>query len=77
MLGGMVSLCSLAICLRTLSELQEAITTNAAMPLIACEHIWTPLGASRVVFGLGHLVNTPCIDAAHAPRPAKPPPQQR
>src|SRR5262245_5197165 len=33
----------------------EAVTADAAMPLVACEDVWTPLGALRVVFGIGHL----------------------
>src|SRR5262245_27828266 len=49
-------------------RIQEAITTNAAMPLVACEHIRTPVGVSRVVFGLGHLINTPCIELLRSRR---------
>ena len=37
--------------LRTL----EAITANAAMPLVAGEGVRTPFGAFRVVFGIGHF----------------------
>ena len=33
----------------------EAVTANAAMPLVAGEDVRTPLGAFRVVFGIGHL----------------------
>jgi hypothetical protein len=39
--------------LRTL----EAITANAAMPLVAGEDVRTPLGAFRVVFGIEHFNN--------------------
>ena len=35
----------------------EAVTANAAMPLIAGEDVRTPLGAFRVVFGIGHFRN--------------------
>ena len=37
--------------------LQEAVTANAAMPLVAGEDVRTPLGAFRVVFGIGHFDN--------------------
>jgi hypothetical protein len=33
----------------------EAVTANAAMPLVAGENVRTPLGAFRVVFGIGHF----------------------
>ena len=33
----------------------EAITANAAMPLIAGEGVRTPFGAFRVVFRIGHF----------------------
>jgi hypothetical protein len=33
----------------------EAVTANAAMPLIAVEDVRTPLGAFRVVFGIWHF----------------------
>ncbi len=33
--------------------------TNAAMPLVAGEDVRTPLGAFRVVFGIGHFNNQP------------------
>src|SRR5262249_38415950 len=33
----------------------EAITANAAMPLVADEGVRTPFGAFRVVFGIGHF----------------------
>jgi hypothetical protein len=33
----------------------EAVTADAAMPLVACEDVRTPLGALRVVLGIGHL----------------------
>jgi hypothetical protein len=36
-------------------RVQEAVTANAAMPLVAGEHVRTPLGAFRVVFGIGHF----------------------
>src|SRR6266498_2941005 len=40
-------------------RVQEAITANAAMPLVAGEDVRTPLGAFRVVFGIGHFNNQP------------------
>jgi hypothetical protein len=40
-------------------RIQEAITANAAMPLVAGKHVGTPLGASRVVFGIGHFNASP------------------
>src|SRR5947209_19703498 len=36
-------------------RVQEAVTANAAMPLVAGEDVRTPLGAFRVVFGIGHF----------------------
>src|SRR5262245_42007799 len=33
----------------------EAATANAAMPLLAGEDVWTPLGVFRIVFGMGHF----------------------
>src|SRR6266403_4933889 len=38
-------------------RVQEAVTANAAMPLVAGEDVRTPLGAFRVVFGIGHFNN--------------------
>ena len=38
-------------------RIQEAITANAAMPLVVGEHVRTPLGAFRIVFGIGHFNN--------------------
>jgi hypothetical protein len=38
-------------------RVQEAVTANAAMPLVANEDVRTPLGAFRVVFGIGHRLN--------------------
>ena len=38
-------------------RVQEAVTANAAMPLVAGEDVRTPLGAFRVVFGIGHRLN--------------------
>jgi len=38
-------------------RVQEAITANAAMPLVAGEDVRPPLGAFRVVFGIGHFNN--------------------
>src|SRR5215831_10499811 len=35
----------------------EAVTANAAMPLVAGEDVGAPLGAFRVVFGIGHFQN--------------------
>jgi hypothetical protein len=55
MLGGVVSLCSLAMCLRTISEYRKRSPQNAAMPLVAGEDVRTPLGAFRVVFRMGHF----------------------
>jgi hypothetical protein len=37
-------------------RIEEAVTANAAMPLVAREDVRTPLGAFRVVFGIGHLI---------------------
>jgi hypothetical protein len=42
-------------------RVEEAVTANAAMPLVAGEHIWTPLGASRVVFRIGHFNKSCCM----------------
>src|SRR5262245_58279201 len=42
-----------AYCLRVL----EAVAANAAMPLVAGEDVRAPLGAFRVVFGIGHFQN--------------------
>jgi hypothetical protein len=36
-------------------RVQEAITANAAVPLVAGEDVRTPLGAFRIVFGIGHF----------------------
>jgi hypothetical protein len=36
-------------------RVQEAVTANAAMPLVAGEDVRTPLGAFRVVFGMRHF----------------------
>jgi len=36
-------------------RVQEAVTANAAMPLLAGEDVWTPLGVLRIVFGMGHF----------------------
>jgi hypothetical protein len=47
---------SFAMCLRTVSEYRKR-SANSAMPLVAGEDIRTPLGASRVVFGIGHFDN--------------------
>jgi hypothetical protein len=38
-------------------RVQGAVTANAAMPLVAGEDVRTPLGAFRVVFGIGHFDN--------------------
>src|SRR6516165_298339 len=35
----------------------EAVAANAAMPLVAGEDVRAPLGAFRVVFGIGHFQN--------------------
>src|SRR5215813_1712532 len=35
----------------------EAVAANAAMPLVAGEDVRAPLGAFRVVFGIGHFRN--------------------
>src|SRR5262245_13414 len=42
-------------------RVQEAVTANAAMPLVAGEGVRTPLGAFRVVFG--HCNNQPSASA--------------
>jgi hypothetical protein len=36
-------------------RIQEAVTANAAMTLVAGEDVRTPLGAFRIVFGIGHF----------------------
>ena len=36
-------------------RIQEPITANAAMPLVAGEDVWTPLRAFVVVFGVRHF----------------------
>ena len=36
-------------------RVEEALTANAAMPLVAGEGVRTPLEAFRVVFGIGHF----------------------
>ena len=36
-------------------RVQEAVTANAAMPLVAGEDVRTPLGTFWVVFGIGHF----------------------
>src|SRR5262245_31932126 len=66
-------------------RIQEAVTANAAMPLVAGEDVRTPLGAFRVVFGIGQFDNqinfgAPTIrptlakdEAATAPEVLKPP----
>src|SRR6516225_10449687 len=38
-------------------RVQEAVTANAAMPLVAGEDVRTPLGAFRVVLRIGHFNN--------------------
>src|SRR6516162_8474816 len=38
-------------------RVQEAVTANAAMPLVAGEDVRTPLGTFRVVFRIGHFNN--------------------
>ena len=49
---------------------QKAVTANAAMPLVAGEDVRTPLGAFRVVFGVGHFNNQPSASASrkHYPK---------
>ena len=42
-------------------RVQEAVTANAAMSLVAGEDVRTPLGAFRVVFGIGHFNNQPSV----------------
>src|SRR5262245_16010533 len=66
-------------------RIQETVTANAAMPLVAGEDVRTPLGAFRVVFGIGQFDNqinfgAPTIrptlakdEAATAPEVLKPP----
>jgi hypothetical protein len=34
------------------------------MPLIVGEDVWTPLGALRVVLGIGHFNNQPSASAS-------------
>ena len=36
-------------------RVQETVTANAAMPLLAGEDVWTPLGVFRIVFGMGNF----------------------
>src|SRR6266446_2644378 len=36
-------------------RIQEAVTANEAIPLVAGEDVRTPLRAFRVVFGIGHF----------------------
>src|SRR5215468_8146299 len=36
-------------------RVQKAVTANTATPLVAGEDVRTPLGAFRVVFGVGHF----------------------
>src|SRR5262249_12550655 len=43
-------------------RVREAVTANAAMPLVTGEDVWTPLGAFRVVFG--HCNNQPSASAS-------------
>src|SRR5262249_2719001 len=52
-------------CARSISEYRKRSPQNAAMPLVAGEDVRTPLGAFRVVFGIGHFNNQslPEIDA--------------
>jgi len=38
-------------------RVQEAVTANAAMPLVAGEDVRTPPGTFRIVFGSGILIN--------------------
>jgi hypothetical protein len=45
-------------------RVQEAVTANAAMPLVAGEDVRTPIGAFRVVFGIGHFDNQPSASAS-------------
>jgi len=58
-------------------RINEAITANAAMPLVAGEHVRTPLGASRVVFGIGHFDNQINFEGLrygpHSPKTGRPP----
>jgi hypothetical protein len=58
-------------------RINEAITANAAMPLVAGEHIRTPLGAFRVVFGIGHFDNQINFEGLrygpHSPKTGRPP----
>src|SRR5436305_11798219 len=52
-------------------RVEEAVTANAAKPLVAGEGVRTPLGAFRVVFGIGHLdnqINRGPNDTAHTRR---------
>jgi hypothetical protein len=45
-------------------RIQEAITANTAMPLVTGEHVRTPLGALRVVLGIGHFNDQPSASAS-------------
>jgi len=51
-------------------RVQEAVTANAAMPLVARKDVRTPLGAFWMVFGIGHFNRDPvrcrsCTACAH------------
>jgi hypothetical protein len=35
----------------------EAVTANAAMPLIAGEDVWTPIRTFRIVLATGHFIS--------------------
>src|SRR5262249_25896557 len=50
----------------------EVVTANAAMPLVAGEDVRTPLGAFRVVFGIGHFQN-PAVSAPDNRQDSAPP----
>jgi hypothetical protein len=55
---GNVSLCVGCSHIMIFTEdlgLLEAVTANAAMPLVAGEDVRTPVGVFRVVFGMGHF----------------------
>ncbi len=52
-------------------RVQEALTANAAMPLVACEDVRTPLGAFRVVFGIGHRLNNRSVMSRRKKKPRR------
>jgi hypothetical protein len=50
-------------------RVQEAVTANAAMPLVMGEDVRTPLRAFRIVFGIGHFNNQSWASASTQSQP--------